>query len=61
MTGTCGACPSAQYTVEDVVRAEIMGALPEVEDVRLDISVSDDLIDMAKKILSGKLGARDKR
>jgi hypothetical protein len=28
-----------------------MEALPELEDVVLDTSVSDDLIDMAKKIL----------
>jgi Fe-S cluster biogenesis protein NfuA len=61
MTGACGACPSAQYTVEDVVRTEIMEALPEVEDVKLDTSVSDDLIDVARKILSGEIGGRDKR
>jgi Fe-S cluster biogenesis protein NfuA len=61
MTGACGACPSAQYTVEDVVRAEIMGALPEVKDVKLDTSVSSDLIDMAQKILSGEIGGRERR
>jgi Fe-S cluster biogenesis protein NfuA len=54
LTGACGSCPSAQYTVEDVVKAEIMGALPEVTDVVLDLSVSEDLIGMARKILQGK-------
>ncbi|MDR1068763.1 MAG: NifU family protein [Clostridiales Family XIII bacterium] len=54
MTGACGTCPSAQFTLEDVVRAEIKAALPEVEDVRLDTSVSEDLIAMAKKILAEK-------
>jgi Fe-S cluster biogenesis protein NfuA len=56
MTGACGTCPSAQYTIEDVVRAEIISALPEVKDVKLDTSVSEDLIDMARKILAGEVG-----
>ncbi len=52
MTGACGTCPSAQGTVEDIVKAEIMAKLPEVKDVRLDTSVSEDLLDMARKILN---------
>lgn len=55
LTGACGTCPSAQYTVEDVIKTEIMSALPEVKDVVLDTAVSDDLIDFAKKILNKKL------
>ncbi|MDR3225844.1 MAG: NifU family protein [Clostridiales Family XIII bacterium] len=51
-TGACSTCPSAQYTLEDVVRAEIMGALPDVSDVILDLSVSEELLDFAKKILN---------
>jgi len=51
LMGACGSCPSAQYTLEDVVKNILMEALPELEDVVLDTSVSDDLIDMAKKIL----------
>ena len=52
MMGACGSCPSAQGTVEDIVKAEIMDKVPEVKDVRLDTSVSEDLLDMAKKILN---------
>lgn len=52
LTGACSACPSAQYTVEDVVKTVIMEHLPEVEDVILETSVSDDLLDMARKILN---------
>lgn len=52
MTGACGTCPSAQFTVEDVIKAELMEALPEVKDVKLDTSVSSDLLDMARKILN---------
>jgi Fe-S cluster biogenesis protein NfuA len=55
LTGACGTCPSAQFTIEDVVRAEIVAAVPEVEDVVLDTSVSQDLIDMAKKILNKEM------
>lgn len=52
LTGACSSCPSAQYTIEDVVKAVLMEALPEVEDVILDTSVSEDLLDMARKILN---------
>jgi Fe/S biogenesis protein NfuA len=55
LTGACGSCPSAQYTIEDVVRAEIGAALPQVRDVVLDTSVGQDLIDMAKKILNKEI------
>lgn len=52
LTGACGSCPSAQNTIEDIVKAELLAENPEVKDVVLDTSVSDDLIDMAKKILN---------
>lgn len=51
LTGGCAGCPSAQYTVEDVVKTTLMDEIPEVEDVVLDTSVSEDLLDMARKIL----------
>jgi hypothetical protein len=38
-----------------------MGALPEVKGVKLDTSVSEDLIDVARKILAGEIGGRDSR
>lgn len=55
MTGACGSCPSAQSSMEDIIKTEIMGKLPEVKDVRLDTSVSDDLLDMARKILNKEI------
>lgn len=51
LTGACATCPSAQYTIEDIVKNIVMEHCSEVEDVILDNSVSDDLIDMAKSIL----------
>ena len=51
LTGACASCPSAQDTLEDVVKDFVMGGVPEVKDVVLDTSVSEDLLDMARKIL----------
>lgn len=55
LTGACSSCPSAQFTIEDVVKTIIMEELPEVEDVVLDTSVSEDLLNMARKILNKEL------
>jgi Fe-S cluster biogenesis protein NfuA len=52
LTGACSACPSAQFTVEEVVRAEIVSALEDIDDVVLDTSISEDIIDFARKILN---------
>ncbi len=52
LTGACAQCPSAQDTIENVVRNYVIGACPEVRDVLLDKSVSEDLLDMARKILN---------
>ena len=53
--GACSSCMSASDTLETVVRTEIMERLPQVRDVQLDTSVSDDLLDFARKILSGQV------
>ena len=52
LTGACSGCPSAQNTIEDVVRVILIEEIPEIKDVVLDTSISQDLIDMAKKILN---------
>ena len=51
LTGSCSTCPSAQYTIEDVVKGIVLEEFPEVKDVILDTSVSSDLLDMARKLL----------
>ncbi|MDO4869611.1 MAG: NifU family protein [Bacillota bacterium] len=55
LTGACAQCPSAQETLESVVKDFVMGGVPEVRDVVLDTMVSDELMDMARQILSGKI------
>lgn len=52
LTGACGSCPSAQFTIEDIVRSAVLEEVPELEDLVLDTSVSDELLDMARKILN---------
>lgn len=55
LTGSCSTCPSAQYTVEDVVKQIVLEEIPEVKDVVLDTSVDDSLLDMARKILKKEI------
>lgn len=51
LIGQCHGCPAASLTMEEVVKKELMEALPEVKDVVLDNSVSDELLNFAKQIL----------
>lgn len=55
LTGACAQCPSAQETLESVVKDFVMGGCPELKDVVLDTSVSDELLDMARQILNGNM------
>lgn len=52
LTGACASCPSAQMTIEEVVKDIVMENVDGINDVILDTSVSDDLLDMARKILN---------
>lgn len=52
LTGECANCPSAADTIESVVKEILTQEIDEVQDVKLDTSVSEDLILMAKKILN---------
>ena len=54
--GACANCMSASETLEDVVKEAILQAVPEVKDVRLDDTVSEELLDMARKLLNHELG-----
>lgn len=41
----------SQSTIEEVVKAIVTENIPEIKDVVLDDSISEDLLDMARKIL----------
>ena len=51
LLGQCSNCPSAMYTMESLVREELMEAFPGLSSVELVTGVSDDLIAQARKIL----------
>jgi Fe-S cluster biogenesis protein NfuA len=52
LTGSCAACPSAQSTIEEVVKSIVTENIPEIKDVVLDDRIGEDLLDMARKILN---------
>lgn len=52
MDGACASCPSAQDTMNSVVKEKVMAIHSEVKDVVLDTSISEDLLDFARKILN---------
>lgn len=51
LLGQCSGCPSALLTTEEVIREEIVRALPQVKDVVLVSQTSDELIDFAKQLM----------
>ena len=51
LNGHCSGCPSAKYTLESLVKEEILNHTNCVEDVRLHEEVSQELYDFAKSIL----------
>ena len=55
MTGHCSGCPSAIYTLESVVKEEVLAKTDSVKDVKLHTEVGDDLIAFAKKILNKEI------
>lgn len=50
--GACAGCTSAAVTLEEIVATVIKEEVPEIKNIRLSQGVSDELINMAKKILN---------
>lgn len=55
MTGHCSGCPSAIYTLESIVKEEILENTNIVKDVKLHQDVDPELYDFAKKILNKEI------
>ncbi len=51
MTGACGTCPAAKEELEGSIKDAVIQACPEIADVRLDDTVSQDMLDFAKQLL----------
>ena len=60
LNGMCASCPSAQDTLELTIKKIILKELPEVSDVKLDTSVSEDILDMEEKYLIYKIKEENK-
>ena len=58
LTGGCRGCPYAWLTEEEIVKAPLTARFPELKDVVADTDLDDDLISMAKEILSQKHAPR---
>ena len=53
-TGACASCMAQTDTFDEAVKGTILRKVPEVRDVMVDDSVSDELLDFARQILAGK-------
>ena len=51
LLGQCANCPSAVVTAQELIAPPIKEALPEIQEVILDSSISDETWSMAKAIL----------
>lgn len=52
LLGQCCNCPSAHITFKDIVEGEIKKHIPEIDEVVLVEGVSDEMVELAKKILN---------
>lgn len=59
LLGQCSNCPSAIVTAEELIAPPIKEALPEIREVILDSSVSDETWNMAKAILKQRREQRE--
>ncbi|MBR9647177.1 NifU family protein [Clostridium tyrobutyricum] len=53
--GECSSCISAKYTVKDIVETSLKKEIPEIKEVQLIQYMDEEMISMAKKILSKKI------
>ena len=51
-TGNCRGCYPADDTMDNVVRPTLLNQIPQLRDVVLDDSVSEDLLDFARSLMS---------
>ncbi|MDP3386850.1 MAG: NifU family protein [Eubacteriales bacterium] len=51
LTGACSGCPSADLTTRDFIEDELKKNFSWVKEVRIINEISEDLLEMARKIL----------
>lgn len=52
LEGECSGCPGLETTFKDVVEDIIKQIIPTVQEVILDTSYSEEMLDFARKLLS---------
>lgn len=52
--GQCSNCPSAMYTMEDLVRKELKSNFDYIKNVVVDDNIDDETMDFARKLLGLK-------
>lgn len=55
LTGACCGCPSAWLTGEELLRMPLMERFPTLTDVVADTGLDDEMVELAKAVLSGKM------
>ena len=53
LTGQCCGCPSAWLTAEELVKVPLMERFPALVDVVADTDLDDELVQLARDVLSG--------
>ena len=51
LLGACSGCPSARYTMEDLV-SSVLKEIPEVKEVQMVNPISSEMMDFARQLLS---------
>lgn len=57
LTGQCCGCPSAWLTTEEVIKAPLLERFPALRDVVVDTDMDDEMVALAKRVLSGDFHA----
>lgn len=53
LTGQCCGCPSAWLTAEEVVKGPLLERFPTLRDVVVDTDMDEEMVDLARRVLSG--------
>ena len=54
LLGNCGSCPSAVFTVDEVIEQKLKEKIPGIQEIVLDTTLSDDMTQLIRDIFSKK-------
>lgn len=54
MLGQCGSCPSAFYTVDEIIKKMLKTKISGLKEVALDTSLSNESLNLIRDVLSKK-------